>query len=424
MSTPFFGFLLAAGLLAWLLGLYSARVKMLIAPPVVITLAGLMLSRLVPASRELLLPWLETAAWVAVGFGVTSLSLRFSGAELRRIWRPGALITFGAMLGMWALSGLVLGLFFDLPFDMAMLIGAIVTPTDPVIASSIVSGRFAERHVPHRVRQVLAFESGGNDGIALAFVLLPMLLLERGGAAWGEWILEVLLYKVVVGGALGAALGWLAAAAFNRAVAAGLAKSKHVLLASLTFTVVVLPLAKLASLDSIWAAFFAGLVFSVRIGGDQRSAADTYQDGAAYLVMVPAMLLYAMALPWDAWRDFGAWGVAAVATLLLARRLPVIGAIYAASRKGWVARGEEIQAFRAPRDGLFYGWFGPIGMSTLFYATLAQRHLHDERIWAIASLCVFGSVLAHGLTAAPFTEWYGSSQARERNLHKARHAAR
>lgn len=56
---------------------------------------------------------------------------------------------------------------------------------------------------------------------------------------------------------------------------------------------------------------------------------------------------------------------------------------------------------------MFLGWFGPIGVAALFYASLSVREAGAEEVWVIASLIVFASVLVHGFSAAPFTKLYG-----------------
>lgn len=59
------------------------------------------------------------------------------------------------------------------PFLVALLIGAVVTPTDPVIASSTATGGIAERNLPEHARHILSAESGANDGLAYLLVVLP-----------------------------------------------------------------------------------------------------------------------------------------------------------------------------------------------------------------------------------------------------------
>ena len=90
---------------------------------------------------------------------------------------------------MWLSSTLLVYLILDLPFWTALLIGAIVTPTDPVVATAIVTGRIAEHHLPQRIRQIISAESGVNDGLAYLFVLLPILLLRRApGEVLVHWL--------------------------------------------------------------------------------------------------------------------------------------------------------------------------------------------------------------------------------------------
>ena len=59
------------------------------------------------------------------------------------------------------------------------------------------------------------------------------------------------------------------------------------------------------------------------------------------------------------------------------------------------------------RDGLWAGWFGPIGVAALFYATLAMRRAEVDSIWPLVSLITCASVALHGLSAAPLTRLYG-----------------
>ena len=59
----------------------------------------------------------------------------------------------------------------------AMVIASCVTPTDPVLANSITKGRFADKHVPIHVRNIIVAESGANDGLGFPFIYLALFLL-------------------------------------------------------------------------------------------------------------------------------------------------------------------------------------------------------------------------------------------------------
>ena len=85
----------------------------------------------------------------------------------------------------------------------------------------------------------------------------------------------------------------------------------------------------------------------------------------------------------------------AVAVLLL-RRLP---AMFALSPLVGQVQNRE--------DAFFYGWFGPIGIASLYYATLALRETGVEKAWVVGSLIIVASVLAYGISATPLTQLYG-----------------
>jgi NhaP-type Na+/H+ or K+/H+ antiporter len=67
---------------------------------------------------------------------------------------------------MWLCSGLLVYLILGLPFWEAMLLGAVITPTDPVVSTSIVTGKVAEQNLPGRIQNLISAESAANDGLA------------------------------------------------------------------------------------------------------------------------------------------------------------------------------------------------------------------------------------------------------------------
>jgi hypothetical protein len=94
---------------------------------------------------------------------------------------------------MWLVSGLLVYVIFGLPFWEAMLVGAVITPSDPVVSTSVVTGKVAEENLPERIRNSLSTESVANDGLAYPFVLLPILILTKTPTeALSEWLIRVL----------------------------------------------------------------------------------------------------------------------------------------------------------------------------------------------------------------------------------------
>lgn len=130
---------------------------------------------------------------------VIALSVFAIGVELPRAyplkhWRTLSILLGPVMLFGWLVCGaLMYGLIPGITFLQALIMAAAVTPTDPILASSVVGkGKFAADHVPSHVRHLLQAESGCNDGAAFPFLYLALFLELRGsdsaGKAIGRWV--------------------------------------------------------------------------------------------------------------------------------------------------------------------------------------------------------------------------------------------
>ncbi len=145
-----------------------------------------------------------------------------------------------------------------------MVIAACVTPTDPVLSNSVVKGRFAEKHVPPRLRYLLSAESGVNDGMGLPFLFLGLYLMREKsvGTAFGKWFYMVWAYQIllsiVLGGLIGAAARKLVKGAKNR----NLIDKESFLVFSIALTLAVVGCVAILASDDLLACFIAGNVFA------------------------------------------------------------------------------------------------------------------------------------------------------------------
>src|SRR5919107_4449888 len=106
-------------------------------------------------------------------------ALRYPARSLRPIVRAATLLLLVAMPLAAALTGAV-AMLVGLPLALAVVVGACLCPTDPVLASSVVTGTPAERDLPGRLRRLLTTESGANDGLALPLVGLAVAMALPG----------------------------------------------------------------------------------------------------------------------------------------------------------------------------------------------------------------------------------------------------
>ncbi|MGY1842765.1 cation:proton antiporter domain-containing protein [Modestobacter sp. SYSU DS0875] len=333
----------------------------------------------------------EEMARVLLAVSLIGVALRYPVRRLRPVITPTTVLVTVGMAGMALLSAGLAWLVLGIPVVLAALIGACITPTDPVLASSVVTGKPAEEHLPVRTRQLLSAESGSNDGLALPLVLLGIALVL--GESLGHAALDG-LYQVVAGVVVGAVVGLIA----GRAVSFALSRNDVSEGASLVFTLVlaiaVLGIARLANADGILSVFVAGLAYNVTVAQDEVGPQNTIDEGINRYLVLPLFLLLGILLPWSAWVDLGWGAVLFPVAVLLLRRLPVLLAL---------ARPLGLRL----RDAVFLGWFGPIGVSALFYLSFSEEEgVSDPRLWAAGTLVVAASTVAHGISSAPGRRLY------------------
>ena len=101
-------------------------------------------------------------------------------------------------------------LIFGLSITNSLILGACLTPTDPVLVSTVVDGPFAYKYVPQRIRDLLAAESGSCDAVGFVFLFLPFYLMriDNAGEAVGVFLLKILLYHLILAALIGFALGY------------------------------------------------------------------------------------------------------------------------------------------------------------------------------------------------------------------------
>lgn len=149
---------------------------------------------------------LEELARFTLAFSLVATGLQFTRRDLRRNAARAGLLLSVAMIGMWLATSLGAWLLLDLPVGLALVLGAILTPTDPVVASTVVTGRLAEANLPRWLRRTLQLESGANDGLTLLFVLVPALLLTEPGLGLAAAVADA-AWRIALAAVLGVALG-------------------------------------------------------------------------------------------------------------------------------------------------------------------------------------------------------------------------
>lgn len=343
------------------------------------------------------IPIVGEVARFTVALAVTSIALRLPENYFGRRLRSMATLLGPGLLVMWLISGLLTYAFLPVPFPVAMLVGAIVTPTDPVLANSIVVGGTAKRHIPKRIRFLLSGEAGANDGGAYPLVFLAILLL--GGstdAPLAEWATRIVLRDVLgaiaIGLLIGGGIGRMERWSSEREYLEG--TSVFTITVALTFTV--LGVVAGLGLNDILAVFVAGIAYNWQADPRDEAREQRVEEVFNRLFTIPIFVLFGTVLPWTDWLALGWRGPALVVCVLILRRIPMV-----------IALRSAITPLDRPAATLFVGWFGPIGIAAILYATIALHETGIEYVWTVVSLVVAGSILAHGATSTVLTHRYG-----------------
>jgi NhaP-type Na+/H+ or K+/H+ antiporter len=281
----------------------------------------------------------------------------------------------------------------DLGWTECFLLGALLAPTDPVLSSSVVTNP----RVPRVVRHSLNLESGMNDGLALPAVLAFTAALVGAGADGEEFVWwKFVLQDVTLGFAFGIVLGLIASVAMprERRVDRGIPdhqKSLYALGAAFaTYGVAVgLPFEG----NGLIAVFVCAIVLGIR-RPDLRETFEARSADIVEIVKLGVFVVFGSLLTLDGLFGDGWAAVAVVAITLLIARPAAIAVALLGTRLPFY-----LQAFMA--------WFGPKGVATMTFSllVLSSGFEGDARIFNLAALCVFVSILAHGLTDSPGVEW-------------------
>lgn len=392
--------LFAAGLLVLLLGLlqkwfqeqwYLTEPLTAVALGVGLGPAGLHLLHLPPAAAS---PGVLTdVTRVTLAVADMGVALRLPRGYPLDEWKSLLVVLGAGMVLMTLVSGLLVWGLLGVSLWVAVLVGATVASTDPIVATTIVTGPVAEANIPARIRHFVSAESGANDGAVYPLVLLPVLLLERPTSdALPRWALYVVGWQVGGAVVVGAVFGYAAALLFERVDRADLVEQRGFVAYTFALTFVVLGAARLLSVDGILAAFVAGVAYRLPPGDQQSGTVETVQKAMTKFFVLPTFVLFGVAIPWAGWVALGWRGLLLAVLVLLVRRPPVV-----------LGLARWLHPLRTRKDVGFTAWFGPIGVSTIFYAAFAVQRTGLRRIWPVASLLLFVSLLAHGLSATPLS---------------------
>jgi sodium/hydrogen antiporter len=306
---------------------------------------------------------------------------------LRSHWGPTAralVIAMPITMGLLALAAKAL--FPDLTWAEAFLLAAVLSPTDPVVTSAVVTSRL----VPSKVRHTLNLESGLNDGLALPFVLFFLVLASPGGDAGAEAL--KLVGEAAVGAMIGVALGVFAGRLHFNLPGGGITP-RYEGIYSVGFALAAFGLAEVTIGNGLIAAFVCGIA----LGASERDVPEgfvEFAENSSAILQVLTFFVFGGLIYATGFHHSVPPLVLFVAFALLVAR-PV--AVLLSFLRTGIPHSEK----------LFMAWFGPKGVASMLFALFVLKSDVGNKalIFDTAAIAIIVSIVAHGLTDTIGAQW-------------------
>ena len=278
------------------------------------------------------------------------------------------------------------------PWAVALLVAAILTPTDAALGQTVVSSPT----VPLRLRQGINVESGLNDGLALPVVMIAAIIAAEMTSTQVEGLPENIalfaLMQVVLGPLTGIVIGYLFARILDAVINARFITIVFQGIYFLCVAFLASATAELIGGNGLIAAFVGGLVFGNTLSNSSTFIDEFMESEGQLLTMFTFLIFGSVMVPLGI--EHANWKTLVLAILFLSviRMLPI-----------WLSLvGSGLNSY----EKIFLGWFGPRGLASILFALLILGRFaipQRDEIMACVVLTVMLSIVLHGVSANPMS---------------------
>ncbi|KAI9158104.1 putative Na(+)/H(+) antiporter [Paramyrothecium foliicola] len=366
-------------------------------------------------------------------------------------WKEMFVLLIPVMTIMWlCTSGCIIALTPKISLLSAMVIGACVTSTDPVLSQAVAKGPFADKFVARDLREIISAEAGANDGFGFPFLMLATYLIRHAdvpgaanqpvgvapglvgipadaedaanlvgraegvgrlgggvGIALANWAVGTWIYFVLMSAIIGALVGLTAQYALKLALRKKWVDSESYLLYPTAIGLWLIGICGLMGTDDLLACFAAGsaLNWNGEFLAETEKLHDEVNSVIDVLLNFGGFMYIGAMMPWDQFNSpetgltYGRLVNLGLLVIVL-RRIPALLITYKLMPK----------VVKNYKEALFMGYFGPIGVGAVFYVE-HTRHLFpklgegDEEetnllraMIPVVYWLVFFSIVWHGLS--------------------------
>ncbi len=341
-------------------------------------------------------PFVSELATVALIVILFRDGLEVDGEMLQSHWR----LPFRKLVVAMPLTAAIVAagahILTGMSWTESFLLGALLSPTDPVLSSSVVTNP----RVPAVIRHSLNLESGLNDGLALPAVLAlsAALTVGEGQFVWWRFVLENLALGFGVGVVVGYAAAWLAPRGVD--LEKGIPVHQRSLFALgaafVTYGAAVLT----PHGNGLIAVYVGAIVLGIR-RPDIRRYFEIQAADLVEIVKLGIFVVFGALLTWHGLLGSGWAAVGVVAITLLVARPAAVFTALVGTRTDTATRA-------------FMSWFGPKGVATMTFSilVLSEQINSGQRIFDLAALTVFCSIIVHGVSDTAGSDWIAARSER------------
>lgn len=322
----------------------------------------------------------------------------------------------------WCISSLFAYFIFKTTLPTALIIGACLSPTDPILAASVLSNsRFSER-VPPRIRHLLSAESACNDGVSFPFLYIGLVVFTTNGGpgeAIKEWVTVTLLWQCLLGIVTGLILGNIANRLLRFSESREYISRPSFVVFYLLLAILSIGIGSVLGSDDFLVAFGAGVGFAHDGWFSKKTKSVAFPIIVDHILNSSMFVYFGSVIPWNQFQpsvitpNIKPWALILFLILvLLFRRIPIL-----------LLTKPLIPDIRTYREALFAGHFGPMGVGALFlaiearaqletgtslplpYPKFPEDHAHFSEdtnaiwiIWPVVCFVVLGSTMVHELS--------------------------
>ncbi len=307
-------------------------------------------------------------------------------------------------------------MFLGMNWGEAILLGAILAPTDPVLASEV---QLTDTNDQDELRFGLTSEGGLNDALAFPFVYFGLYALKDNN--WNNWLKQWILVDLIWAIASGIVMGIVVAKAvvwldkkMQRRRKADELMEDFVAISTILLTY---SLTEIVNGYGFLAVFVAGLVVQRSYRNPEKSLAQLeFVERIEKLLEVGTILLLGSILLFKPMLNHAAQSLLVIILLFLVIR-PVGAWISTIGIRHFNSHRRKLH----PATRWLFGWFGIRGVGSLYYLAYAfgngLKGEAAEQIAWITYTTIIVSVVIHGISSTPLMNWYEHKIANQTNAN-------